>query len=700
MEAFTMKIDLTNFFRDERQHALILIDSAWKNVEDVQHHIQNLFNLRNIRLLTNSGYFLPPKESLRVLTDADGLKAFTFEEPPPASGVEAGSTKTSNKRKKSFDEAESSRHSPPWEQPKRSKHGKKLTCQAISLNATTETPALGNSFVTCNTSEAEEPLCNSTINESKRFKQKKKSTLQAISQNDSTDEKVNPLLEATTCKNTTEAEEQLSNSPLNKSKRCKQKNKSTSQAIFLIGACDDKLNPSLDATNCKNTTEVEEQLSNSPLNKSKRCKQKNKSTLQSVFLNATVDERVTPDTSEVEEQLSNSTVNKSKSLKQKNKSTLHAIDTKMIHSLDEKNCKNTSEAEEQLANCTLNKSKSLKRNKKSTLLQITTHNATNDKVPTLETNETNEPLLQYIPQWDQSSSNDDENSKTEPPAERLPQNVSRLGLHVVQTPAQSIETQEPEAKENNSTLVVPEPPPISFRCPLMELDLNKVRTHQISFKAKTAQNVPGKSVTEQTDSNEHIKVATPEAARQEPAAPLSVFDEISTIDEAEEDPEAEVKALALSVDDKMLPRRVSGDTINCDSDDDVMVLDDSSVDSDVEVSQIVPANDSQMNDSALEMFANASPLTDLPKRGDTILFKLRKMKTSLSSGVTGVITASCTYINRRTKAISMEVISYPPRNRGVLSQYSNSLDDSSDDDTPSLMVNMSDLIEAKLRKKS
>ncbi|XP_034120526.1 coilin isoform X2 [Drosophila guanche] len=655
MEAFTMKIDLTNFFRDERQHALILIDSAWKNVEDVQHHIQNLFNLRNIRLLTNSGYFLPPKESLRVLTDADGLKAFTFEEPPPASGVEAGSTKTSNKRKKSFDEAESSRHSPPWEQPKRSKHGKKLTCQAISLNATTETPALGNSFVTCNTSEAEEPLCNSTINESKRFKQKKKSTLQAISQNDSTDEKVNPLLEATTCKNTTEAEEQLSNSPLNKSKRCKQKNKSTSQAIFLIGACDDKLNPSLDATNCKNTTEVEEQLSNSPLNKSKRCKQKNKSTLQSVFLNATVDERVTPDTSEVEEQLSNSTVNKSKSLKQKNKSTL---------------------------------------------LQITTHNATNDKVPTLETNETNEPLLQYIPQWDQSSSNDDENSKTEPPAERLPQNVSRLGLHVVQTPAQSIETQEPEAKENNSTLVVPEPPPISFRCPLMELDLNKVRTHQISFKAKTAQNVPGKSVTEQTDSNEHIKVATPEAARQEPAAPLSVFDEISTIDEAEEDPEAEVKALALSVDDKMLPRRVSGDTINCDSDDDVMVLDDSSVDSDVEVSQIVPANDSQMNDSALEMFANASPLTDLPKRGDTILFKLRKMKTSLSSGVTGVITASCTYINRRTKAISMEVISYPPRNRGVLSQYSNSLDDSSDDDTPSLMVNMSDLIEAKLRKKS
>nr|CDQ52040.1 hypothetical protein [Drosophila subobscura] len=649
MEAFTMKIDLTNFFRDERQHALILIDSAWKNIEDVQHHIQNLFNLRNIRLLTNSGYFLPPKESLRVLRDADGLKAFTFEGPPPASGIEAGSTKTSKKRKKSFDEAESSRHSPPWEQPKRSKHRNKSTCQAISLNAITEISALGNSFVTCNTSEAEEPLCNSTINESKRFKQKNKSTLQAISQNDATDDKVNPLLEA---------------------------------------------------TNCKNTTEAEEQISNSPLKKSKHFKQKNKSTLQSVFLNATVDDKVAPDTSEVEEQLSNSNLYKSKSLKQKNKSTLHIIENKVIHSLEETTCKNTSEVEEQLVNSTLNKSKSLKRNKKSSLLQISTNNATNDKVSTLETNETNEPLLQYIPEWDQSSSNDDENSKAETPAEGLPQNGSRLGLHVVQTPAQPSETQEPRAKENNSTLVVQEPPPISFRCPLMELDPNKVRTYQISFKAKTAQNVPGKSPTKQTDSNEHIKLATPEAARQEPAAPLSVLDEISTIDEAEEDAyaEAAVEALPPSVDDKVLPQRVSAETINCDSDDDVMVLDDTSVDSDVEVSQIIPANDPQMNDYALEMFKNASPLKDLPKRGDTILFKLRKIKSSLGSGLTGVITASCTYINRRTKAVSMEVISFPPRNRGVLSQYSNSLDDSSDDDTPSLMVNMSDLIEAKRLK--
>ncbi|BFG03904.1 coilin-like [Drosophila madeirensis] len=62
MEAFTIKIDLTNFFSDERQHALILIDSAWKNIEDVQHHNQNLFNLICLlRIQMNTSNWLLPK---------------------------------------------------------------------------------------------------------------------------------------------------------------------------------------------------------------------------------------------------------------------------------------------------------------------------------------------------------------------------------------------------------------------------------------------------------------------------------------------------------------------------------------------------------------------------------------------------------------------------------------------------------------
>ncbi|BFF88770.1 coilin-like [Drosophila madeirensis] len=134
MQPFRIKVDLKYFFSDEREHAYVLINSACKNIEDLQHHIQNLFNLRNIRLRTNCGYFLPPKESLRVVKDGDVLKVFTFEEPPPT-GVKAGSTKTSNKRKRSFDEAESSPHSPPWEPPKRSKRSEQSVSQIVPANA-------------------------------------------------------------------------------------------------------------------------------------------------------------------------------------------------------------------------------------------------------------------------------------------------------------------------------------------------------------------------------------------------------------------------------------------------------------------------------------------------------------------------------------------------------------------------------------
>ncbi|XP_022223831.2 coilin isoform X2 [Drosophila obscura] len=508
MESFTMKVNLTNFFSDERQHALILIDSAWKNIKDVQQHIQILFNLKDIRLLTNSGYFLPPMESLRVLKDAGGLKAFTFNEPPPAS-VEGGCKKTGNKRKKSFVETESSHHSPPLDQPKRSKHRNKSTLQVITLNGTNDdkvTPVLGNSLVACNnTTEAEAPLSNSTLNASKRFKQRDKSTL----------------------------------------------------------------------------------------------------------------------------------------------------------------------------------------------LQIPPNSA----------NETQRPMPQYSPELDNSNSNDDDNSKTEPPVESLSKTgnilgsehqISRSSLQIVLGPTQPSESQEPKsrAKENISTLLVPEPTPIAFRCPLMELDSNKVRTYKISFKAKSAQDIPRKLQEKQTDSDEHIQLATSKAATQEPAL-LGDPSENTTIVDA--GAETETEAVAPSVDVKMVPRRVCAETINCDSEDDVMVLDDTNVDvdSDVEVSQVV--TNCQTNDSMMEIFENASPLKDLPKRGDTILFKLRKIKGSMGSGLTGVITASCTYINRRTKAVSMEVKSSPAGISHVLSQYSNSLDDSCEE-MPSLMVNMSDLIEAKRPK--
>ncbi|EDW35656.1 GL17381 [Drosophila persimilis] len=626
MEAFTMKVNLTFFFSDERQNALILIDSTWQTIEDVQKHIQVLFNLKDIRLLTNSGYFLPPKESLRVLKDASGLKAFSFHE-PPATSLEEGSKKTSKKRKKSFDETESLRCSPPWDQPKRSKQKNKSTLQPISLSAAADDKVNPS----CNTSESDGPLSNSTLNQPKRFKQKNKSASQSINLSAAADDKVKP-----SC-NTSEAEEPLSNNTLNQPKRFKQKKQSTLQAITQNAAADDKVNPSC------NTSEAEEPLSNSTLNQPKRFKQKKQSTLQPIPLNAAADDKVNP------------------------------------------SC-NTSEDVELLSNASLNQRK---RSNKSTLQPISSNAAADDKA---ETNETTMPMPQYNSECDQSSSDDDDNRKAEvirqdPPVHNsfmAEYQISSSSLQITSTLPRPSELQEPDltAKEN-STLLVPEPRPISFRCPLMELDSNKVRTYNISIKSKPAQDIPRKYQKKQTDSSEHIKLATPKTAKHES----------TTIAGAG----ATTEAVAPLVDVKTVPRRVCADAIDCDSEDDVMVLDDTSVDvdSDVEVSpQDVPSNDSQANDSSMVMFKNASPLKDLPKRGDTILFKLRKIKKSMGSGLTGVIAASCTYINRRTKAVSLQVISSPPGISPVLKQYCNSLDDSCED-IPCLMVNMIDLIEAK-----
>ncbi|XP_017146715.2 coilin [Drosophila miranda] len=803
MEGFTMKVNLTFFFSDERQHALILIDSTWQTIEDVQNHIQVLFNLKDIRLLTNSGYFLPPKESLRVLKDASGLKAFSFHE-PPATSLEEGSKETSKKRKKSFDETESLRCSPPWDQPKRSKQKNKSTLQPISLNAAADDKVNPS----CNTSESDGPLSNSTLKQPKRFKQKNKSTSQSINLSAAADDKVNP-----SC-NTSESDGPLSNSTLNQPKRFKQKNKSTSQSINLSAAADDKVNPSC------NTSEAEEPLSNASLNQPKRFKQKKQSTLQPISLSAAADDKVNPscNTSEDVEPLSNASLNQPKRFKQKEQSTLQPIslsaaaDDKVNPSCntsedveplsnaslnqpkrfkqkkqltlqpislsaaaDDKvnpSC-NTSEDVEPLSTASLNQPKRFKQKKQSTLQPISLSAAADDKVnPSCNTNEDVEPLstaslnqpkrfkqkkqstLQPITQnaaadnkvnpscntsedleplstasWnqrkrsnkstlqsislnaaandkaetlqtskntkecDQSSSDDDDNRKAEvirvePPVHNsfvAEHQISSSSLQITSTLPRSSELQEPDltAKENSSTLLVPEPRPISFRCPLMELDSNKVRTYNISIKSKPALDIPRKSQKKQTDSSEHIKLATPKTAKHES----------TTIARAG----ATTEDVAPLVDVKTVPRRACADAIDCDSEDDVMVLDDTSVDvdSDVEVSpQVVPSDDSQANDSSMVMFKNASPLKDLPIRGDTILFKLRKIKNSMESGLTGVIAASCTYINRRTKAVSLQVISSPPGISSVLKQYCNSLDDSGED-IPCLMVNMTDLIEAK-----
>ncbi|XP_060651907.1 coilin [Drosophila nasuta] len=78
MNSTAMRVDLSNFFNDARQNSLIWISDSWANIKDVQDHIESIFRLTNISLLTQDGFYLSPKESIKVLQSVESIKAFTL----------------------------------------------------------------------------------------------------------------------------------------------------------------------------------------------------------------------------------------------------------------------------------------------------------------------------------------------------------------------------------------------------------------------------------------------------------------------------------------------------------------------------------------------------------------------------------------------------------------------------------------------
>lgn len=57
MNNFSMKLDLSNFFSDQRSQALVLINTEWNNIKNVQDHIQSLFELVCNLKFTNTHAF-------------------------------------------------------------------------------------------------------------------------------------------------------------------------------------------------------------------------------------------------------------------------------------------------------------------------------------------------------------------------------------------------------------------------------------------------------------------------------------------------------------------------------------------------------------------------------------------------------------------------------------------------------------------
>lgn len=61
MNKFSIKIDLSTFFNDERKMVLLMVDpDVWTNVKCLQNRVETLFDVKGCRFL-NDGCFLPPE---------------------------------------------------------------------------------------------------------------------------------------------------------------------------------------------------------------------------------------------------------------------------------------------------------------------------------------------------------------------------------------------------------------------------------------------------------------------------------------------------------------------------------------------------------------------------------------------------------------------------------------------------------------
>ncbi|EDW61592.2 coilin [Drosophila virilis] len=253
---------------------------------------------------------------------------------------------------------------------------------------------------------------------------------------------------------------------------------------------------------------------------------------------------------------------------------------------------------------------------------------------------------------------------------------------------------------------------VEFRSLLMELDCNAGRVLKLPRKSE-----PIKIIEEIVIPATKLSMAlvAPKAIEQVEFEPLepAISAEIVEADEVEQEeivqaetkpatppqlsPErAQIKQDSPELQDNSIAEEPTQSLLDSDSEDDVMVLDDTNVDDSDSDVQPVPVKKDDTLDIIADMLKNAAPLTSLPNVGETVIFKLAKSKGAQQPAAnTNYIAGTCSYINRRTRSMTIDVIACPNGLRHILHQYSSCLDDS-DASSRVLTVNFRELIDAKV----
>lgn len=189
--------------------------------------------------------------------------------------------------------------------------------------------------------------------------------------------------------------------------------------------------------------------------------------------------------------------------------------------------------------------------------------------------------------------------------------------------------------------------PVSFRCPLLEMDSNFTRVFKLPRKPNPVvilENIviPASS-TKMVEEQPQIGAISSKGDQPPSEAICSNGGtEIETIEDAEENiPQVPPSSLPSSQD----------------SEDDVMVLDETNVDDSDSDVETVPLKNDGFSEIIADMLRNAVPLKEPPNIGDTVIFKLSRSKGATAPfPTTEFLAGTCSYINRRTKAMTLSVI--------------------------------------------
>ncbi|XP_037713066.1 coilin [Drosophila subpulchrella] len=684
MHHSSMKVDLSNFFKDERRQSLVFIDATWQNIKDVQDHIQNLFSLKDISLLTTDGCFLSPRESIKVLKAADGLKAFRFANSDQDTFVCPAPVKSSKKRKnRSAEEGVHLDASTPLRPSKRSKNqgdNKWIENSAeISL---------------VKAEEKEQDTPGPSV-ESKRSKNK--------GQNKKTPE-------TQTILNATEEDEAA-----NKKKRSKNKNRHKASDVP-AEILQEEETPAPASTS--SSTHMETKMSKNK-NHAKSHKFETDKPTEMELEEGEVEEPAGPTREPSKER----TLSGSPEIPSET-SHLTDLDQKKQSPKKLKNSKNKDRP----------KHSDVSDNTAKLESEASPRPSVTFRCPLLEL-DSNVPRIFEFPQQknevkileniilkpidfnpvavngeksptlmleSKNLQEDDELEKIRLASlhvegeETLPEETT--GEASLPKDATEIETTLPEDTIEAETCLPEDSIAAESAFEGNSTEADSAFPGNLTEAEAT---LPGESsevdATQPEESTEAESILPDDTTEPDGTLPADTMKDGNTLEDVAET--SETKNEVQSDDIKHSPVRICAESLISDSDDDVMVVDDSNMDvsdldSDVESVQVPKDRDTL--DIIIDLLQSAHPLNTLPTRGDTVLFKLQKIKGNERSGTTEFIAGNCAYVNRRTKVITVETITCPSGIGRVLSQYCVKGLDESSENVGSLSVHLRDMIEAKI----